>query len=126
MITILVLEDDVKVYKVLSEALSKEGYFIFNQPQTAGAIKVVKKAAMNKDDLLSGRLLDLTDILIKYRHGEIYKTLLAEVEKPLIESVLKRTEANKVKAAKMLGINRNTLDMKIKKLGIDVNKFKIY
>lgn len=126
MITLLVLEDEIKIHKLLSEALAKEGYFIFNQPQTAGAVKIVRKASFSKDDLLSSRFLDLTDILIKYRSGEVYKALLAEVEKPLIESALKRTEGNKIRAARILGINRNTLDAKMKKLGIDVDRFKIY
>ena len=69
--------------------------------------------------------LDLIGLLIKSRKGEVYKNLIAEVEKPLIELVLQKTEGNKRKAAKMLGINRNTLDAKIKKLEIDAGRFKL-
>ena len=39
--------------------------------------------------------------------------VLARVERPLIELVLERTGGNQVKAADMLGINRNTLRKKI-------------
>ena len=46
-------------------------------------------------------------------------TLIAAVERPLIEVVLERAGGNQVKAAEMLGINRNTLRKKITDLGID-------
>lgn len=55
---------------------------------------------------------------------KIYKLLLDTFEKPLIENVLRKTEGNQLEAAKVLGINRNTLHAKIKKLEIDVNGFK--
>jgi len=44
--------------------------------------------------------------------------VLQRVEKPLITLVLKKTEGNQVRAAHLLGINRNTLRKKIKELGI--------
>ena len=47
-----------------------------------------------------------------------YNTAISWVEKPLIEEALKVTKGNNVKAAKLLGIHRNTLRMKIKSLGI--------
>jgi Fis family transcriptional regulator len=53
---------------------------------------------------------------------KLYRFILATIEKPLIESVLNRTCGNQSKAAKFLGINRNTLHSKIKKLGIKVTR----
>ncbi|MFH2138034.1 MAG: helix-turn-helix domain-containing protein [Candidatus Omnitrophota bacterium] len=55
---------------------------------------------------------------------EVYKNILEMVERPLLEMVLEKTDGNQKKAAKILGINRNTLHAKIKKLKIDVKKFK--
>jgi DNA-binding NtrC family response regulator len=50
----------------------------------------------------------------------LYETVMPEVEKALILMVMKETKGNQIKAAKLLGINRNTLRDKIKKLKISV------
>lgn len=50
----------------------------------------------------------------------LYDRILPLVEKPLIEMTLRATSGNQVKAAFVLGINRNTLRKKIQELGIDV------
>lgn len=57
--------------------------------------------------------------------GGLYKSAIQAAEKPLIENALERTEGNQLKAAKMLGINRNTIRSKIRKLGIDTNRWKV-
>ncbi len=49
---------------------------------------------------------------------EVHKMVISQVEKPLIEFILKQTEYNKSKAADMLGINRNTLRKKIQQYNI--------
>ncbi len=50
----------------------------------------------------------------------VYDAVLAQVEKPLIEICLAWAGGNQLKAARALGINRNTLHAKIKALGIVV------
>ncbi len=50
----------------------------------------------------------------------VYDRLLAEVERPLILACLDATGGNQLKAAKLLGINRNTLRKKLDDLAIDV------
>jgi two-component system nitrogen regulation response regulator GlnG len=57
-------------------------------------------------------------------HSDLYRFILQAVERPLIEVVLEKTYGNQLKAAKILGINRNTLHSKIKKLGIEVSKWR--
>ena len=54
--------------------------------------------------------------------GDLHALLLAAVERPLIEVVLERAGGNQVKAADMLGINRNTLRKKITELGIEIRR----
>jgi two-component system nitrogen regulation response regulator GlnG len=49
----------------------------------------------------------------------VYDRLLAEVERPLIAACLEATGGNQLKAAKLLGINRNTLRKKLTDLGLD-------
>ncbi len=49
----------------------------------------------------------------------LYGNLIEDVERPLIELALKHTNGNKIRAAKLLGINRNTLYKKIKSLDIN-------
>ncbi len=60
-----------------------------------------------------------------HKDKELYRSVLESVERPLIEKVLERTYGNQIKAAKLLGINRNTLHSKIKKFNIDVERFRL-
>jgi len=50
----------------------------------------------------------------------IYQRILRDVEFPLITAVLTATRGNQIKAADLLGLNRNTLRKKIKDLEIQV------
>jgi len=49
---------------------------------------------------------------------DLYPLILERVERPLIELTLERTQGNQLKAAALLGINRNTLHKKIQQLKI--------
>lgn len=56
-------------------------------------------------------------------HGEapsgLYDLILAEVERPLLRSVMHHAGSNQSRAARYLGINRNTLRTKLKRYGIE-------
>ena len=52
--------------------------------------------------------------------SDIYERIIAEVERPLILMTLAATRGNQIKAAAMLGLNRNTLRKKIRDLEIPV------
>jgi two-component system nitrogen regulation response regulator GlnG len=52
----------------------------------------------------------------------LYEMVLAQMERPLIRIILEKTRYNQVRAAEILGINRNTLRKKIQLLDIDVKK----
>jgi len=51
---------------------------------------------------------------------DLHRLLLARIEKPLLETVLAHTGGNQLRAAALLGINRNTLRKKLNELEIDV------
>jgi len=53
--------------------------------------------------------------------GTLYERIIAEVERPLIEAMLARHGGNQLRAARAMGINRNTLRKRLDTLGIDVN-----
>ena len=50
--------------------------------------------------------------------GNIYELVIGEVEKPLLEVVLRQANGNQSKASKWLGISRNTLRKLIAKYNI--------
>lgn len=75
----------------------------------------------NLEELFTG----LDEMFINADRSVIYKTVVEAVERPLIEMALKKTFGNQLKAAKILGIHRNTLKIKICKFGIHPEKWKI-
>jgi len=52
----------------------------------------------------------------------LYDRILEEVERPLIQLTLSATRGNQVRAAEILGLNRNTLRKKIQDLGVEMTR----
>ncbi len=50
--------------------------------------------------------------------NELYRMVLAEVERPLLETVLQQAQGNQCRAAAFLGISRGTLRKKLKEYGL--------
>lgn len=51
----------------------------------------------------------------------LYRVLMAEVEPPLIEEVLRYTNGNQSQTAKILGMTRNTLRAKLNRYDIPIS-----
>ena len=49
----------------------------------------------------------------------IYEMVINTIEKPLLLYIMNKTEGNQSKAAKILGLNRNTLRKKLKQYNLD-------
>jgi Fis family transcriptional regulator len=54
----------------------------------------------------------------------LYRTLMAQVEPPLIEEVLRYTQGNQSRTAKILGMTRNTLRTKLHRYDIPIGNGK--
>ncbi|MDH3687870.1 MAG: DNA-binding transcriptional regulator Fis [Gammaproteobacteria bacterium] len=51
--------------------------------------------------------------------SDLYNMVLSQIEKPLLQAVMLQAQSNQTRAAKMLGINRNTLRKKLKQYGLE-------
>jgi len=49
----------------------------------------------------------------------LYDMVISEIERPLLDLVMEQVDQNQTRAAKMLGINRNTLRKKLHYYGIE-------
>lgn len=126
MVTIVISgADESKVKELLNKILSEEGYNLSENLDHGNVIRLAQKDNIRDLAFIKDKVIKLGDFWYNEKKGLLYKSVLSEIEKPLIEYVLERTEGNQLKAAKILGINRNTMRAKIKKLGIDPNKWKI-
>ena len=63
---------------------------------------------------------EVRDALDEPSPHDIHQRVLERVERPLLETVLRHTDGNQIRAAALLGINRNTLRKKIGDLGIEL------
>ena len=69
-------------------------------------------------ELLRPRLRNLLEDLGSHAGSDLYRRVIDEVERVLIEEVLRHTRGNRKSAASMLGIHRNTLRQRMARLGI--------
>lgn len=69
-----------------------------------------RKGATRPEDALARNVRELMEL---YGEGEIYDAVIKRVEKTLIENALKKTGGVQAHAAKLLGVNRNTLMKKV-------------
>jgi len=99
-----------------ARTLVPDDFALAGQPRTAAAEVLPLEEAVRR--YLAERLAADASATV----GDLYATLIAAVERPLIEVVLERAGGNQVKAAEMLGINRNTLRKKITDLRIEIRR----
>jgi len=70
-------------------------------------------------ETLTKRLAEQSIVDYEMREGEIYQLVIDQMEHALIDRALAKCGGVKTKAADFLGINRNTLNKKVKDLGIE-------
>ena len=85
------------------------------------ASRVIKKAA-KRPPPLSALVKDALDRYFEDLNGQVpadlYELVMAQIEQPLLEVVMRETSGNIFKAALLLGINRATLRKKLRKYSL--------
>ena len=72
------------------------------------------------EEMVRAKIRALLQRMEGYPLEDLYEEVISRVERPLIELVLERTGNNQLKAADMLGLNRNTLRKKIAERNIAI------
>lgn len=75
---------------------------------------------MDKMDFLE----KIEQALNSQSQGRVYRVIIEDAERVLIEKALERTHGNQILASRLLGLNRNTIRSKIRKLNISMEKYK--
>jgi len=71
---------------------------------------------------LADAVPQLVERLSRVRPGRIYRQALEVMERPLLVHVLTMTGGNQLRAARLLGINRNTLRKRCRELRLALPK----
>src|SRR5437660_4900891 len=71
------------------------------------------------EEIIERKLMECVRGLREHASANLYDLVVGLVEKPLLRAVLRETGGNQVRAAQILGINRNTLRKKLTEHGID-------
>jgi len=120
---ILLIEDNANVQELIAKILPRD------------SLKVLKKDAADQEKTLGGSgkqdseragPLTIEEAVRDALKGEgglgmvggVHDMIIGRVEKALIGTVLEEEKGNQVRAAKRLGINRNTLRKKMRELQI--------
>lgn len=125
MITVWVSDNIEKLSQVLLEMLGSKGNINLFISKQENIIRIAKKESLKEMVSLDEKIIELGDYLCREKKVFLYKEFLAAIEKPFFEYILSATDGNQLKAAKTLGINRNTMRTKLKKLGINSRRWKI-
>ena len=98
-----------------------EGLPVADETGKAGATAAIEDndLALKLDDYALEAIVELKisrflDQIGTYYPENLHSLIMRKVEKPLINQILRRTGGNQVHAARILGINRNTLRKKMK------------
>ncbi len=95
---------------------------MFNQNVTSPFITNAHVQTQEKPQPLSNAVQKAVANYLQQLNGhdvdDLYELVLSELEKPLLEEVMKYTRGNQTRAANLMGINRGTLRKKLKQYGM--------
>jgi len=88
----------------------------------AGRTPAASSDGASLDEILDRQVRGFVDSVGDDNAQDLLGKLLPKIERPLIEAALERFGGNQIKAARMLGLNRNTLRKKINDYKIVIKK----
>ena len=95
---------------------------MFNQNVTSPFITNAHVQTQEKPQPLSNAVQKAVANYLQQLNGQdvddLYELVLSELEKPLLEEVMKYPRGNQTRAANLMGINRGTLRKKLKQYGM--------
>ena len=77
-----------------------------------------KRVDEKLNDAVNTYLLAYYQDAESYLYGNLYHSLIASIETPLLIAVLQRSQGNQISAAKQLGLSRGTLRKKMARCGL--------
>ena len=113
------LENAIQTAVVMSKknVLFLDDFLLFTG-RVANMKSKLPKPVSNYEQLFQNILGPMLKDSITFTNGELYKHLMAGLEKTLINMVLKQMGNSQTKAARVLGISRNTLRTRMKTYGL--------
>ena len=70
------------------------------------------------DELVNAALPRFVREALPAENGRLYRSVMTRIELPLLRQALELSGGNQLKAARLLGINRNTLRKRLRHLGL--------
>jgi len=106
---------------VVQRAMVMAGGVIVPEHLPIGPVSAAASIAVDAtmEEIIERRLLECVRGLRERGSANLYDLMVGLLEKPLFRAVLRETGGNQVRAAQLLGINRNTLRKKLTEYGID-------
>jgi two-component system nitrogen regulation response regulator GlnG len=81
---------------------------------------VAETSGIPATSMITNTVPALADELLGSRPGAVYRAAVAILERPLLAHVLAATGGNQLRAARLLGLNRNTLRKRCRELGLEL------
>jgi len=91
---------------------------------THGVAREEMMKELSLEEIVDWKLNEFMRLLQDGEMTDVYDFVVSQVEKPLIKKILLMTGGNQIRAAKILGLNRNTLRKKIATFGLEVKELK--
>ena len=112
------------LFEVSRDAVQDEDFHEELLPLSVRMFAAQRRTTQSSESIetLTRRLADQAIADYELREGEIYQLVIDQIEHALIDRALAKCGGVKTKAADFLGINRNTLNKKVKDLGIEASE----